>query len=67
MTPIYFFLSLLATARTNSDYLALALGSMLGPVFHVLTPGFDLLLGGVAGGTIAYVFGRHRRRELPRE
>lgn len=67
MTPIYFFLSLLATSRTNADYLALAMGSMLGPVFHVLTPGLDLLLGGVAGGTIAYISGRHSRRELPRK
>lgn len=66
MTPVYFFLSLLATARTNVDYLALGLGTMLGPIFHVLAPGLDLLLGGVVGGTIAYVCGR-RLKGLPRK
>jgi len=61
MTPVYFFLSLIATARNQVDYMALVLGSLLGPVFYILVPGFDLLLGGVIGGTLAYFAGRFRR------
>jgi predicted branched-subunit amino acid permease len=67
MTPVYFFVSLLATARGGVDYIALALGSMLGPVFYVLVPGFDLLLGGIVGGTVAYFSGKYRRRLHGRE
>lgn len=67
MTPVYFFVSLLATARSSVDYIALILGTMLGPVFYVLAPGFDLLLGGLVGGTIAYISGKYRRKLPERE
>lgn len=62
LTPIYFFLSLVATARSSVDILSLAFGTMLGPVFYVLVPGFDLLLGGLVGGTLAFMAGRYQRQ-----
>jgi predicted branched-subunit amino acid permease len=58
LTPIYFMLSLMATAGIAMDRLAIACGTVLGPVFYHLTPGFDLLATGVAGGTIAYALGQ---------
>lgn len=55
LTPIYFLLSLLATASGRSDLMAIAFGAMLGPPFYLMSPGFDLLLAGVIGGTVAHV------------
>ena len=54
-TPLYFILSLIATSRTRMDRAAVALGCVLAPVFYVLAPGFDLLLTGLAGGTLAFL------------
>ncbi len=58
LTPIYFTLSLTSVAEGFSGHLAFAFGLALGPVFFLLTPGFDLLLAGLIGGTAAYFLGR---------
>lgn len=58
MTPLYFILSLCGAARVRSDYLAILLGCMLGPLFYQITPGFDLLAAGLIGGTIAHLVRR---------
>jgi predicted branched-subunit amino acid permease len=58
MTPCYFLLSLGQSARRRSDWLAIVLGLVLGPLLFLVLPGPDLLLAGTVGGTIAYVFGR---------
>ncbi|MDX2257579.1 MAG: AzlC family ABC transporter permease [Hyphomicrobiaceae bacterium] len=58
LTPIYFFLSLLATSRQMGDRLAVLIGAALGPVFYLLAPGLDLLLTGLVGGTLAHLAGR---------
>jgi predicted branched-subunit amino acid permease len=60
LTPIYFLLSLLATARVRMDLLAVGLGCALAPVLYLLTPGFDLLATGLIGGTLAFLL-RGRR------
>lgn len=61
LSPIYFFLSMMAAMETTSDSAALILGAILGPVFYALAPGFDLLLAGLVGGTGAYAILRWRR------
>lgn len=60
LTPIYFLLSLMASARERADVLAIVLGVLLGPPLFLLAPGFDLLLAGLIGGTIAWLAGRKR-------
>jgi predicted branched-subunit amino acid permease len=66
LTPIYFLLSLLATARVRMDLLAIGIGCVLAPVFYLLMPGFDLLATGVVGGTLAFLLrGRGAPRRLP--
>lgn len=60
LTPIYFMLSLMATASGLSDRVAIALGALLGPPLYVLVPGFDLLLAGLIGGSIAHVAAKKR-------
>lgn len=64
LTPIYFLCSLWGAARLGADKVALAVGLVLGPVFYLYFPGFDLLLTGVIGGTLAYVGSRFMRKGL---
>ena len=58
LTPIYFTLSLISVSDDIAGRLALAFGMILGPLFFVLTPGFDLMLAGLIGGSAAYGIGR---------
>lgn len=60
LTPIYFLLSLLATARSRMDLLAIAIGCGLAPILYLAAPGYDLLATGVLGGTLAFLL-RERR------
>lgn len=61
LTPIYFMLALLATAAQPSDWLAIVIGAVLGPIAYWLAPGFDLLLTGLIGGSAAHVLARNWR------
>ncbi len=58
LTPMYFLTSLWRSARERAGKAALAGGLALFPVFHHFAPGYDLLLTGLVGGTLA--FGAHR-------
>jgi predicted branched-subunit amino acid permease len=58
LTPVYFLTSLWASSRERVGHFAMVLGIALGPLFHILVPGIDLLAGGIAGGVAAY--GAHR-------
>jgi predicted branched-subunit amino acid permease len=60
LTPIYFLLSLLATARVRMDLIAVGLGCALAPALYLLVPGFDLLATGLIGGTLAFLLRGHR-------
>jgi predicted branched-subunit amino acid permease len=62
LTPFYFLLSLMSAARARSDWVAIAAGVCLGPVFYRYAPGLDLLWTGLAGGTFAYLAGRKASR-----
>lgn len=55
LTPLYFLTSLWGSARESASHFAMAFGMVLGPVFHVLTPGFDLVAAGALGGGAAYL------------
>lgn len=54
MSPSFFLLSQVGTARAPADWVAVGLGCILGPVLYQLVPGLDLLLAGLIGGTIAF-------------
>jgi len=58
LTPVYFLTSLWATARERVIKIAMVAGLALGPVFYLVAPEFDLLLAGLAGGTVAFLLGR---------
>lgn len=55
LTPIYFLTSLWGSAREHAARFAMILGVVLGPIFHLVAPGFDLLGGGLVGGVAAFM------------
>ncbi len=63
LTPLYFMISLVGSARSAPDWLAIALGVGLVPVAqHMIGKDFDLLATGLVGGTAAFLLGRGRVR-----
>jgi predicted branched-subunit amino acid permease len=60
-TPLYFILSLAASAQARADVAAIVLGCCLAPPLYLAVPGFDLLATGLAGGTLAYLLGAAAR------
>jgi hypothetical protein len=60
-TPLYFILSLVATARARLEVSAVVLGCAVAPLFYLLLPGLDLLATGLVGGTAAFLWGNVRR------
>lgn len=61
LTPMYFLTSLWGSARERAGHVAMLIGIVLGPTFHAIIPGFDLLAAGLVGGFAAY--GVHRLRQ----
>jgi len=61
LTPMSFLISTTRNCRLASDWLALALGVVLGPVLAAWQVGLDLLWTGIVAGTVAYGVGRLRR------
>ncbi|MEM1399293.1 MAG: AzlC family ABC transporter permease [Pseudomonadota bacterium] len=54
LNPIYFMLVFAADARSRARILALVLGAVGGPVFHILSPTWGLMLTGLIAGSIAF-------------
>jgi predicted branched-subunit amino acid permease len=55
LAPLYFMLSMLVCVRDFLTLLPIAIGVVLGPIFYLLAPQFDLLLTGLIGGTISFL------------
>lgn len=63
-TPLFFTSAMIAGARTHADWLALGIGFFLTPVLAPYLPaGFDFLIIGAVGGTLAFLL--HRRMRKP--
>ena len=61
-TPAYFMMSMMQSAFLRADWLAIGLGMVIGPLTYLVAPDLDLLVAGLVGGTIAYVYGRGQKR-----
>ena len=57
LNPVYFLCMMVGAAKTIQITLSVLLGIILGPVFYYFSPEWSILLGGVVGGTIAYLIG----------
>jgi len=62
MSPTFFLLSQIGTAKLSADWAAVIIGCALGPVLFYVVPGLDLLLSGLIGGTIAFIIYKRRQR-----
>jgi predicted branched-subunit amino acid permease len=62
LTPLAFLFSTARNSRELSDVVALILGLLLFPLAAKLDSGVDILISGVAAGTIAYGVHRWRAR-----
>lgn len=62
VTPIYFLMALERAAGGFAERLAIGIGLVIAPLISPVTPRFDLLFTGLAGGTIAFFAARARRR-----
>ena len=58
LTPVYFLTSIWASSRHRVVHIAMIVGMALGPLFHQVAPGFDILYAGLAGGTVAFLVDR---------
>ena len=59
MVPMYYLLILTGAVRERLAALGLACGALAGPLAYLATPEWSVPLGGLAGGTVAYL--RFRR------
>lgn len=62
LTPVYFVASIWATGRHTVVKIAFIIGIISGPLLALITPGFDILIAGVGGGTLAYAIDRYAIR-----
>jgi predicted branched-subunit amino acid permease len=60
--PLYFVLILTGETRTRHGVAALACGAVAGPLIHLATPQWSVMLGGLVGGTLAWGLVRGKNR-----
>lgn len=60
LTPVYFLTSLWGSARERASHVAMILGLIIGPLSHIIVPGFELLVAGVIGGGLAFAWHKSR-------
>jgi predicted branched-subunit amino acid permease len=63
LSPASFLISMTNNSRTGADFVALALGFALVPLFDIFHVPLDLLWTGLVGGTAAYLFHRASTRK----
>jgi predicted branched-subunit amino acid permease len=54
--PLYFLLILTGETRTRQGIVALACGAVVGPLVHVAWPQWSVMMGGLIGGTMAWLY-----------
>ena len=57
VNPIYFMCVMIGVMKSKSISIAVILGSILGPVFYLISPEWCILFGGIIAGTIAFLIG----------
>ena len=57
VNPIYFLCMMVGASKTIQISLSVLLGAILGPIFYFISPEWSILLGGIVGGTSAYLIG----------
>ena len=58
---VVYFILMVADARGAAPFLAVICGAVLGPLLHLVSNDWGLMLAGIAGGSIAFLFVRYHR------
>jgi predicted branched-subunit amino acid permease len=58
LNPLYFLLLFLVEIASRPRLLALLFGAALGPLLHLVTPDWGLLLSGLIAGSLAFALDR---------
>ncbi len=59
LTPVYFIASIWATGHQSVVKIAFVIGLVSGPLLALAVPGFDIVIAGLGGGTVAYLIDRY--------
>ena len=62
MSPIYFLLMLAGSTNDALGRAAIVFGAIVGPLAHLVTPQWSVMLAGLVGGTLGYAAHRAWRR-----
>ena len=62
MSPMYFLLLLAGGSNDPRGYLAIVAGAIAGPLAHLVSPQWSVIVAGFAGGTLAYAGHRAWRK-----
>ena len=57
VNPVYFACMMVGAMKSKSISTAIILGSVLGPLFFIISPEWSILFGGILAGTIAFFIG----------
>lgn len=57
LNPLYFMVLFLVDLRSRSKILAIALGTIIGPLSYLYIPDWSLIVTGLVGGTLAWGIG----------
>ena len=57
VNPVYFFCMLLGSIKNIVIGTSVILGTILGPVFYLISPEWCILYGGVSAGIVAFIVG----------
>ena len=58
---VVYFILMVADARGMAPFLAVIFGAVLGPLLHLVSSNWGLMLAGIAGGSVAFLFVRYYR------
>ena len=59
VNPVYFLCAMIGAMETKSISLAIVFGTILGPIFYLISAEWCILFGGLAAGTIAFFVGEN--------
>lgn len=59
LNPLYFMVLFLVDLRSRSKILAIAFGTIIGPLSYLYIPDWSLIVTGLIGGTLAWAIGKY--------
>ena len=58
VNPVYFYCMMINAMKAKKILVSVILGTLIGPIFFLVTSEWAILIAGVVAGTIGYLVGR---------